>query len=340
MKGGIVTMGVTPTVLEKVAVPLKPKKNKSGFLKEIKKNKVLFIMTLPALVVLFLNNYLPMAGVLIAFKNFKYFGRNLFENFAKSDWVGLDNFKFFTATPDALTITRNTLAYNFVFIVLGLVVSVFFALTLNEVRNVYLSKFYQASMFLPYFMSWIVVSYLVFALLSEESGFVNKSLLPAFGISADTLPAWYGEAGKWPFILTFVNLWKFTGYNCVVYVAAIAGIDQEFYEAARVDGATRFQQIRKITIPLLTPLMIILTLLAVGRVFYSDFGLFFSVTRNVGAIWDTTAVIDTYVYNALRNLNDVGMASAAGLYQSVMGFILVLTSNLIVRKIDSEKALF
>lgn len=313
---------------------------KHGFLYELKKNKVLFIMMLPALVVLFINNYLPMAGVLIAFKNFKYHGRNLFENFAKSEWVGLENFEFFTSTPDAFIITRNTLLYNLAFIVLGLIISVFFAIILNEIRGKFISKFYQASMFLPYFMSWIVVSYLVFALLSEEQGFVNKSLLPALGFSADSLPAWYGDSSKWPFILTIVNLWKFTGYNCVVYVAAIAGIDQEFYEAATVDGASRFYQIRKITIPLLTPLMVILTLLAVGRVFYSDFGLFFSVTRNVGALYDTTLVIDTYVYNALRNMNDVGMASAAGLYQSFCGFILVLTSNLIVRKIDPEKALF
>ncbi len=332
-------MGTTPATAKKVDVVQKPVR-KRGFLYELRKNKVLFIMMLPALVVLFLNNYLPMAGVLIAFKNFKYFGSSFFENFFKSDWVGLENFEFFTATPDAFTITRNTLGYNFAFIVIGLVISVLFAIILNEIRNKYLSKFYQASMFLPYFMSWIVVSYLVFALLSEESGFVNKNLLPALGISVDSLPSWYGDPGKWPFILTIVNMWKFTGYNCVVYVAAIAGIDTEYYEAATVDGATRFQQIRKITIPLLTPLMIILTLLAVGRVFYSDFGLFFSVTRNVGALYDTTLVIDTYVYNALRNLNDVGMASAAGLYQSLCGFILVLTSNLIVRKIDPDKALF
>ena len=332
-------MGTTPTSIKKVGAAQKSI-YKHGFLYEIKKNKVLFIMMLPALVVLLLNNYLPMAGVLIAFKNFKYFGSNFFENFFKSEWVGMENFEFFTATPDAFTITRNTLLYNLAFIVIGLIISVFFAIILNEIRGKYASKFYQASMFLPYFMSWIVVSYLVFALLSEEQGFVNKSLLPALGMNVDSLPAWYGDPGKWPFILTIVNMWKFTGYNCVVYVAAIAGIDQEFYEAATVDGASRFQQIRKITIPLLTPLMVILTLLAVGRVFYSDFGLFFSVTRNVGALYDTTLVIDTYVYNALRTMNDVGMASAAGLYQSFCGFILVLSSNLIVKKIDPEKALF
>jgi len=329
-------MGTTPTVVEQVAAPLKPKKN-TGFLRDLVRNKVLYIMMLPLLAVIFINNYLPMAGVAIAFKNYKYFGRNFFENFSKSKWIGLENFEFFTSTPDAFNITRNTLGYNLTFIILGLVISVLFAVVLNEIRNKYLSRFYQASMFLPYFMSWIVVSYLVFGLLSEERGFVNKSLLPALGLPEAN---WYGDPLKWPFILTVVNIWKVTGYSTVIYVAAIAGIDTEFYEAATVDGATKFQQIKNITIPLLTPLMIILTLLAIGRVFYSDFGLFFSVTRNTGALFDTTQTIDTYVYNALRNLNDVGMASASGLYQSVCGFILVMISNLVVRKIDPEKALF
>jgi putative aldouronate transport system permease protein len=336
MKGGIVTMGISPTAVKEVAVPLKTKK-KTGFLRDIVKNKVLYIMMLPLLVVILINNYLPMAGVAIAFKNYTYFGSNFFENFFKSDWVGMQNFQFFTSTVDAFNITRNTLGYNFVFIFLGLVVSVLFAIILNEIKNKYLSKFYQASMLLPYFMSWMVVSYLVFALLSEERGFVNKSLLPAFGMPEI---GWYNDPMKWPVILTLVNIWKVTGYNTVIYIASIAGIDQEFYEAATVDGATRFQQVMKITIPLLKPLMIILTLLAVGRVFYSDFGLFFNVPRNVGALYDTTQTIDVYVYNALRSLNDVGMASAAGLYQSFCGFILVMVSNLVVRKIDPEKALF
>lgn len=336
MKGGIVAMGVTQTAVKDVAVPLKAKK-KTGFLRDIVKNKVLYLMMLPLLVVLFFNNYLPMAGVLIAFKNYQYHGNNFFENFFMSDWVGFKNFEFFTATPDAFTITRNTLGYNFVFIFLGLVVSVFFAILINEIKNKFLSKFYQASMLLPYFMSWIVVSYIVFALFGEEKGFINKSLLPALGIQEIS---WYAEPSKWPVILTVVNLWKLTGYNTVIYIAAIAGIDQEFYEAAIVDGATKWQQIKSITIPLLKTLMIILTLLAVGKVFYSDFGLFFQVPRNTGALYDTTSTIDTYVYNALRNLNDVGMASASGLYQSVCGFILVMISNLIVRRIDPEQALF
>ena len=249
-------MGVTRTATKDVAVPLKAKK-KTGFLRDIVKNKVLYLMMLPLLVVLFFNNYLPMAGVLIAFKNYQYHGNNFFDFFFLSDWVGFRNFEFFTATPDAFTITRNTLAYNFAFIFLGLVVSWLFAVMINEIKNKFLSKFYQASMLLPYFMSWIVVSYIVFALLGEEKGFVNKSLLPLLGMEEI---GWYAEPEKWPFILTIVNIWKLTGYNTVIYIAAIAGIDQEFYEAALVDGASKWQQIKAITIPLLKTLMIILTL--------------------------------------------------------------------------------
>ncbi len=330
-------MGTTPNAVETVAVPLKTKK-KTGFFRDIVKNKVLYIMMLPLLAVILINNYLPMAGVLIAFKNYKYEGSNFFENFYLSEWVGFDNFEFFISSPDAFNVTRNTIGYNLAFIVLGLVIPVLFAVLINEIRNKYLSKFYQASMLLPYFMSWIVVSYLAFAMLSEERGFINMTLLPALGLESDV--SWYGDPIKWPFILTIVNVWKLTGYNAVIYIAAIAGIDQEFYEAAIVDGASKFQQIKSITIPLLKPLMIILTLLAVGRVFYSDFGLFFQVPRNTGALYDATQTLDTYVYNALRQLKDVGMASASGLYQSVCGFILVMVSNLIVRKIDPEKALF
>ena len=314
-------------------------RSNDGFFKEVRKNKVLFIMMLPALVVLLINNYIPMAGVLIAFKNFTYQGGNIFANFFQSKWVGLKNFEFFTSTPDAWEITRNTVGYNLAFILLGLVVAVTFAIALNEVKNKFMSRFYQATMILPYFMSWIVVSYLVFALISEEQGFINKSLLPALGWT-ENLPAWYADTKYWPPILILVNMWKYTGYNCVVYIAAIAGIDTEYYEAATVDGASKFQQIKKITIPLLTPLMIIMTLLAVGRIFNSDFGLFFSVPRNVGMLWPVTNTIDTYVYNALTNLNDIGMSSAVGFYQAIVGFATVMVSNFVVRKIDPEKALF
>lgn len=309
----------------------------NGFLHELNKNKVLFIMMLPALIILLINNYLPMAGVLIAFKNYQYKGRNVFENFFLSDWVGFKNFEFLFKTPDAFIITRNTILYNAAFIVVGLVMAVSFAIVLNELSAKKLSKVYQSTMLFPYFFSWTIVMYLVFAFLSEESGFFNRVLLPALGLEPKM---WYLDGKLWPFILVFVYLWKSIGYNCVVYLAAIAGIDGEFYEAATIDGASKWQQITKITLPLLSPLITILTLLSIGRIFYADFGLFFNVTRNAGALYDYTNVIDLYVYNGLRNLGDVGMSSAAGLYQASLGFVFVLGSNLLVRKLDPEKSLF
>jgi putative aldouronate transport system permease protein len=302
------------------------------FFKEIFKNKVLFLMLLPGTLILFFINYLPMAGIIIAFKSIDYA-----KGFFGGDWIGFKNFEFFLATPDAFVITRNTVLYNLAFIIVGLVVSVFFAIILNELVNRKLARLYQSTMFLPYFLSWIVVSYLAFAFFSAEFGFVNSTILAPLGVEPIQ---WYTEPKYWPFILTFFNIWKYTGYNSVIYLASIVGIDTEYYEAAAIDGASRWQQIKHITLPMLTPLMVILTLLAVGRIFNADFGLFFQVTRNQGALFDTTNVIDTYVYRALMNSGDIGMASAAGLYQAVVGFILVFGSNFIVRKIDKEKALF
>lgn len=316
-----------------------------GFFKYIFKNWVLFVMMLPLLVAMFFNNYLPMAGSLLAFKDYKAYSNSFVHNYIVSKWVGLQNFEFLWKTTDAFEFTRNTIVYNLVFIFLGLIVSVAVAIALNEVRNAKLSRAYQTIMFLPYFLSWVIVSYLVFAFLSEDMGFMNKVLLPALGINYDPSSgcsdvAWYSKAEYWPFILTFCQLWKYTGYNSVVYLAAIAGIDTEFYEAARIDGASKWQQIRKITLPMLYPLMTIMTLLAVGKIFNSDFGLFFQVPRNSGILYSTTRTIDTYVYTALTSMGDMGMAAATSFYQSVVGFVCVMASNLFVRKIDPEKALF
>jgi len=317
---------------------LTPKRRKKeGFLREVIKNKVLFIMMLPLLLAMFFNNYLPMLGSAIAFKDLQTYRSSFIYNYIHSPWVGINNFKYLFQTPDALTFTRNTILYNLLFIALGLVVSVAVAIALNEMRNGLLSKVYQTTLFLPYFLSWVVVSYLVFAFLSEDVGMMNRSILPALGMQP---VSWYAEPKYWPFILTIAQMWKYTGYNCVVYLAAIAGIDTEFYEAAKIDGANKWQQIRKITLPLLTPLMVILCLLAVGKIFNSDFGLFFQIPRNSGILYDTTQTIDTYVYNTLQNTGDVGMAAAASFYQSIVGFVCVIATNFVVRKLDPEKALF
>ena len=311
---------------------LPPRKKGSILLRELYKNRTLFLMALPGILLLFLFNYMPMFGLIIAFKNL-----NFAKGFFRSDWYGFKNFEFFLRTPYAFTITRNTILYNLVFIGVGTVFAVACALALHELRNRKLAKFYQSIMFLPYFLSWVVVSYLAFSFLSVDMGFINKQLLPLF--HAQPIE-WYGNTQYWPPILVFANLWKYTGYNSVIYLATIVGILPEYFEAATIDGATKLQQIRKITIPLISPVIVILVLLGIGRVFFADFGLFYQVPRNTGALFDVTNVIDTYVYRTLVNSGDIGMSSAAGLYQAVVGFILVLASNLIVRRVDPGKALF
>lgn len=300
--------------------------------KNVRKFWVFYLMMLPGVVFLIVNNYIPMLGVLIAFKKVTY-NIPLWE----TPWVGLQNFKYLFLTNDAWIITRNTLLYNTLFIVLNLFIPIAFAIMLNEMRNKFFSKVHQAIMFLPYFLSMVVVSYLVYGFLNETNGFINRTVLEGMGLEG---VSWYFEREVWPFILPLVNTWKNVGYYAVIYFAAIMGFDEEYYEAATIDGASKWQQIKSITIPMLAPLMIIMTLLQIGRIFYSDFGLFFQVPRESGVLFPVTNVIDTYVYRTFLNLGDIGLSSAAGLYQSAVGFILVLLSNWIVRRIDKDKALF
>ena len=305
---------------------------KKSFWMLIKKYKVLLFMTFPGIIYFFFNNYLPMFGILIAFKNINYA-----KGIWASDWVGFKNFEFLFSTEDAFIITRNTILYNLVFILLNVTLAVLIALLLNEIRRKFLARLYQSIILLPILLSAVILGYLVFSFLSIEYGFVNKLILEPLGISAIS---WYSEPKYWPYILVIVYAWKSMGYASIIYLAAIIGIDSEYYDAAKLDGAGRWQQMRSITIPLITPVIVILTILAIGKVFYADFGLFYQVTLNSGAIMSTTNVIDTYVYRALLQMGDVGMASAAGLYQSVLGFFLVLGTNYIAGKINEENALF
>lgn len=314
---------------------LQIKKQNSKFKKLIRdviRTRAMLLMILPGVLVLVLFSYIPMFGLIIAFKNLNYA-----KGFFKSDWYGFKNFEFFINTPYAFNITKNTILYNAVFIILGTVVAVLVAIALNELRNRRLAKFYQSVIFLPYFLSWVVISYLVFAFLSVDMGFVNNYLLKPFGIAP---VSWYGETVYWPYILTLCNLWKYTGYDSVIYLASIVALNPEYYEAAMIDGASKFQQMTKVTIPLISPVIIIMVMLGIGRIFFADFGLFFQVPLNTGSLFDVTNVLDTYIYRTLVNSGDIGMASAAGLYQSVVGFIVVLTSNILVKRYDSSKALF
>ncbi len=300
--------------------------------KKIKKSLPLFLMMLPGLIYLIINNYIPMFGIIIAFKKINYTVGLL-----GSPWVGLQNFEYLFKTKDAITITTNTLLYNFVFIIVGTLTGIGVAILLNEIRSKFFSRFYQSVIVIPTLISMVIVSYLVTSLLSVDTGMMNKTVVHIFGLAE---VSWYTEPKYWPYILTIVYLWKTTGLTSVIYFAAIIGIDRELYEAASLDGASKWQQVRTITIPLIAPVIATLTLLAIGRIFYSDFGLFYQVPLNSGALMPTTNVIDTYVYRGLIQINNIGMSSAAGAYQAVVGFILVLAANLIVRRINKDYALF
>lgn len=301
------------------------------------KNGALLVMTLPGLLLLLALHYLPIGGILIAFKNYSLSGGSFFRNFANSPWIGFDNFEFFLNTPDAFIITRNTILYNLVFIFLGTAISVFLAVAFNELRNRRMAKIYQTTILLPYFLSWIAVSYLFFGFLSADKGILNQLVFEPLGREGVD---WYNRSVYWPYILVFANVWKYAGYNCIIYLAAIIGIDNDYYEAAALDGASKWQQIRHITIPSLSTVITLLVLLGIGRMFFADFGLFYQVPMNSGAIFDVTNVIDTFVYRALINSGDIGMSSAASTFQAFVGFILVVLSNWIVKRIDSEKAIF
>lgn len=292
----------------------------------------LYIMMLPGIVYLFVNNYMPLAGLQLAFKKFKYS-----EGIWGSAWNGIRNFRFLFRSRDAWIIVRNTLGYNLIFIVLGTVFSITVAILLNEVRRKRVQQSYQTLILIPHLLSSVIISYIVYAFLGGDNGMVNNSILKPMGFAGIS---WYTEVKYWPFILVIVQLWKSFGYTSIVYFASIVGIDHSYYEAAVVDGAGAWQQVTQITLPLLKPVIITLTLLSIGRMFYSDFGLFYQVPMNTGLLYDATNTIDTYVYRGLLESNDVGRASAAGFTQSILGFILVLTTNGIIRKVEKEQALF
>lgn len=291
----------------------------------------MYVMALPGILYLIVNNYIPMAGIVLAFKNF-----NVRDGIWKSPWSGFDNFQYLFKTQDAWIITRNTVLYNAGFIIIGTLLAVFIAILLNEIHKKVFLKTYQTVILLPYLISIVVVSYIVYAFLSMDTGLANHLITWMGGKPI----LWYNEAKYWPFILTLVHCWKSFGYNTIIYYAVIVGIDTSLYEAAMVDGASTIRRIVHITLPSLKSTVIVMTILAIGRIFYSDFGLFYQVPMDSGAIYSATNVIDTYVYRALFNLGDYGMSSAASLYQSVVGFVLVVTANAVIRKIDSDNALF
>jgi putative aldouronate transport system permease protein len=302
-----------------------------GGQRDLQTNLTLTLMALPGILMLLVFAYLPMVGLVIAFKDYRFA-----DGILGSAWVGFDNFRFLFGSDNAWRITRNTLLMNSLFIATSTVVSLAIALLMNEVYTSRMSKYYQTMLFFPYFISWIIVSYFVFGFLNGDTGIANKALA-ALGL--ETI-AFYREPRYWPYVLVLANLWQGVGFGSIVYLAGILGIDPGYYEAAKIDGANKWQQIRYITLPLILPLIIILVLLGVGRIFNADFGLFFFVPRDNPMLYSTTDVIDTFVYRSLVQLGDISMAAAAGFYQSVVGFTLVVLANWFVRRINRDYSLF
>lgn len=296
------------------------------------KHWTLVLFMLPGLTYLLINNYIPMAGILLAFKKVNY-TLGIF----KSPWCGLSNFKYLFKTKDAVTIFRNTVLYNLAFIVLGTIASVATAILLGEIKRKRLLKIYQTSILLPHILSTAVIAYLAFAFLSKDSGFLNNALIKPLGGKAI---GWYSKPKYWPFILTFIQLWRSVGYTTIMYYATLVGIDTSYYEAAVIDGASTWDQIKYITLPCLKTTIITLTIMNLGRMFYSDFGLFYQVPMNNGLLFNATNTLDTYVYRGLLELNDIGRASAACFIQSVLGFLLVWGANALTRKLDPDSAVF
>lgn len=300
-------------------------------LHDFRKNKIILFMLLPAVLYYFIFMYVPMAGIVIAFKRLDY-GLGILG----SDWVGLDNFKFFFLSGQAFNVTKNTFLYNLVFIVVNTTLQITVSIFLSEMKNKYVKKTSQTLMLMPYFISWVVVGAFIYNIFNYEFGALN-TLLKSFGIQPMDV---MGTVGAWKYILVFFSAWNGVGYGSIVYMAAITGIDKELYEASELDGANIFQQIRRITIPSIKPTIIIMILLNVGSIFRGNFSMFYQIIGNNGLLFNSTDVIDTFVFRSLMKTQEVGMASAAGLYQSVLCFAIIMITNGIIRRVDSEYALF
>ncbi len=303
-----------------------------------KKTLALLSMVTPGAIWLLLLRYLPIGGIILAFKNYKIFPRNptFWSNLQHSKWVGLKNFEFLFKTDQALVAIRNTLLYNIVFIILGCIIPVAFAIMMNEFTKKFVAKAYQTMMFFPYFLSWVVVSYFLNAFIDAQYG-----MIPAAQAAAGKeVISWYTNTKPWPAIIIIANLWKNVGYSTVLYLAAITGIDANQYEAAAIDGATKWQQIRYVTLPHLRTMISILLILNVGKIFAADFGLFYNVPMQNGALFSVTQVIDTYIYRVFITTGNISQSSAAGLLQNVIGFVCIMLANAVVKRIDSESSLF
>lgn len=309
-------------------------KQKSGvkdFLKKLHKYRVYLLMLAPSVIYTLIFAYYPMTGIVMAFKKYSYAG-----GIWGSPWNGFENFKFFFKSGQAGMVTRNTVLYNIAFILLGTFTQVAVAVFLTEIHGKKFRKISQSMMFLPYFISWVIVGVMAFNIFSSDYGFLNR-IITFFG---GEKIAFYTTPQAWPFILIFFNIWKGVGYGSVMYLAAIMGIDTSIYEAAEIDGANIFQRITKVTVPMIMPTMVILLLMSVGGIFKGNFDLFYNLVGNNGLLYNYTDVIDTLAMRALISSNDFGMSAAIGLFQSVLCLITVTIVNKLVGMYDKEYALF
>lgn len=303
-----------------------------------KRNNQIALFTIPGFIWMMVFSYLPMFGLLIAFKDFKNTTGDFISSLFASEWT-LKNFRIFFTSKDAGLILRNTIFYNLVFMILNIVVPLLIAIMLHELLQKRMAKVYQTSSFLPYFLSWIVISYSIYALLSPQTGLVNKIIAFFGGEGVD----WYRTPKYWPFIFTFLSVWKNLGYNTIIYLAALTGIDKSLYEAASIDGASKMQQAKYITVPLLTPVIIIIFILGLGSIFRSDFGLFYHIPITGGgtaALRNVSEVIDTYIYKLLIQSQNISQSAAISFVQSVIGFTLIFFANKIVKRYDPDRAIY
>lgn len=301
------------------------------FVRKVYRNKILLLMTLPAVVYITMFNYIPMFGIVIAFKNYKY-NKGIFG----SDWVGFKNFEFLLKSGDLWLLLKNTIGYNLIFILLGMALAVILAILYDALGSNKLNRINQSVSILPHFLSAVIIGHLVYIFLSSDKGILNR-LLVSMGQEKVN---WYSDPTYWPLLLIFIKMWMIIGWKSVIYYSNIKGIDTEYYDAARVDGASWVQQVWYITLPLLKPILIVTLIMSIGDILSSDFSLFYIIPRNSGALYSVTATVDTYVYNGLRGNASLGMTSAVSVLQSVVGFVLVLTVNKIIKTIDPEQAMF
>lgn len=300
-------------------------------LSDIRRNGTSYLLVLPAMAYTFIFGYMTYPYMIIAFQRFNY-AKGIFH----SDWVGLKNFEFFFRSNKAFTVTFNTIYLNVLFIVFGTLMALALALILNELRHKLFVKLSQSLMLFPHFISWIVVSYVLYAFFSMDMGLINQ-MLRKLGLTAVN---WYTEPGMWPIILTAMHVWKGAGMSAVIYLATITGIDETLYEAAKIDGANRWQMCMRITLPLMMPTVVILTLLSIGKIMYGDFGMIYALIGDNGTLYSTTDIIDTYVFRSLRKIGDPSEAMAVGLFQSLVGFILVFGTNAVTRRFFKDGALY